>query len=190
MPAIDQLLQRALPTPGGWLPTDLRRAAVLCPIVAHQGQDHLLFMMRPLDDRHHAGQIAFPGGMQEGEETPIETAVRECFEEVGMPDSHITPLGELQPRESTSRIQVHCIVARVAPFELKPDPIEVARLLHMPLFELRNEGRWREAPPPAPHDRNTTRKGPQFVFGDDLLWGLTARFVRELTSQLPGSLIA
>ena len=187
MPNLDHYLKRVLPNPGNWLPTDLRRAAVLCPLVEHQGQDHVMFVLRPEGTQAHAGQISFPGGMHTGTESPLQTARRECFEEVGAPADSITPLGELEPRESSSKIHVHCVVARVAPFELQPDPREVARILHMPLDELRNEHRWAEKPPPLPAPDRAHGTSPHFQFGEDLLWGLTARFIRDLVSHIPRS---
>jgi 8-oxo-dGTP pyrophosphatase MutT (NUDIX family) len=180
----DQLIQQNLPSPAHWRPTTRKRAAVLCPIVEHGERDHLLFVMRPLSTQSHPGQIAFPGGMQQGTETPLQTAIRECTEEVGAPAAAITPLGELSPRESTSKIHVQCIVARIGEFTLKPDPREVARVLHMPLTDLLDNSRWQEKPPPIPTDSLQPSMSPHFQFGDDLLWGLTARFTRELLDLL------
>lgn len=185
MSDLDKYLQGALPTLGGWLPTELPRAAVLCPILTYQGRDQVLFVLRPEGTQVHAGQIAFPGGMHAPSESPLETARRESFEEVGAPGNSITPLGELKPRESTSKIHVHCIVARVAPFELQPDPREVARILHMPLDELRDDSRWQEKPPPITTPGLKRNIGPHFQFEDNLLWGLTARFIRDLVAHLP-----
>lgn len=184
---VDSHLQSALPDPADWLPTELRRAAVLCPIVAHEGQDHLLFMLRPQDGRPHAGQIAFPGGMHEAGESPLQTAMRECFEEVGAPAANITPLGELVPRRSSSRIHVHCIVARVAPFEVRMQPEEVDRVIFVPLAELRDTSRWQDRLPPRRPAGAVLHKSPHFEFGDDLIWGLTGRFVRDLVAELEGN---
>ena len=185
MDDVDQYLQNALPDPGQWLPTELRRAAVLCPILAHEGRDHVLFVLRPKGTQIHAGQIALPGGMRADDESPLQTALRECQEEVGAPHDLITPLGELEPRASTSKIHVHCVVARVAPFDLRPDPREVARILLVPLDDLRDDDRWREKPAPFATPHRQPRLSPHFHFGDELLWGLTARFIRDLVAQLP-----
>lgn len=182
---IDDYLRRALPQPGDWLPTDLRRAAVLCPIVHHEGRDHLLFVMRPTGTQPHAGQIAFPGGMRAEGESPLQTALRECYEEVGAMSEAMTVLGELPPRDSSSAISVHCIVARVAPFELSLDQREVARVVHMPLEELRQDARWLDKPAPYATPGVQPRTSPHFAFGEDLLWGLTGRFVRDLLEHLP-----
>lgn len=178
-----QLRERLLPV-GGWAATDLRRAAVLCPILRVEGQDQLLLGLRPMTSDAHAGQVAFPGGKVEGDERPLETAVRECYEEVGMPPAHVAPLGELPPRVSTSRFHVHCVVARVRPFELRLAPREVDRALFVPLQELRDPRRWRERPPPGGHTGDQPKTSPHFEHGRDLIWGLTGRFVSDLIDRL------
>ena len=182
MRALDEHLREQLAAVADWPPTELRRAAVLCPILPHgePPQDHLLFVMRPQNGNVHAGQIAFPGGKVEGCERPVDTALRECREEVGLPEQLVTPLGELAPRTSTSSFHVHCIVGRVQPFEPRPDAREVERVLLVPLRELRDASRWRELPPPLPTTAEQPPTSPHFAFGADTIWGLTGRFVREL----------
>jgi 8-oxo-dGTP pyrophosphatase MutT (NUDIX family) len=181
----DERLRARLPAVGGYAHSALRLAAVLCPIVARAGQDCLLFVVRPAGLREHPGQVAFPGGKRDGRETPLQTALRECREEIGAPADAIRPLGALPPRASSSRMLVHCIVARLAPVELATDAREVARVLHVPLAELRREELWRDRPPPPGASGRKPRTSPHFCAGDDLLWGLTARFVRDLIPLLP-----
>ncbi|MBL9078608.1 MAG: CoA pyrophosphatase [Planctomycetes bacterium] len=181
---LDALLLQRLPEPGPWLSTELRLAAVVCPIVARDGRDHLLFAVRPEGLRQHAGQIGFPGGMRHGDEDPIACALRECHEEVAVPRDAVRVLGMLPPRESSSGILVHCLVARIEPVPLVPDPREVVRVLHVPLADLRDETRWRERTPPPTATGYQPRISPHFEIGSDLLWGLTARFVRDLVARL------
>lgn len=189
MSDLDRELAAALAAVGDWQPTALRRAAVLCPIVARDRADHLLFVARHAGSHQHAGQIAFPGGMRSGDESPLATALRECREEIGVPEHAIRVLGALPARESSSGILVHCVVGRVAPVALAPDPREVAQVLHVPLAELRDETRWHERPPPGSVPAallgRQPRLSPHFAFGAELLWGLTARFVRDLLARLP-----
>ncbi|HEX5054045.1 MAG TPA: CoA pyrophosphatase [Planctomycetota bacterium] len=184
MPTIDELLRERLPAPGSWSSTPLRLAAVLCPVVAHDGEDHLLFAVRPASLRQHAGQIGFPGGMRTGDEEPIACALRECEEEIGVPASAVTVLGGLPPRESSSGILVHCVVGRVLPVVLQPDPAEVERVLHVPLRRLLDPSLWQERTPPRTATGHQPRTSPHFEFGRELLWGLTARFVRDLAARL------
>ena len=171
-----------------WQPTNLRRAAVLCAILQGEQlpEDHVLFVLRPQSGDVHAGQIAFPGGKLEGDELPVETALRECHEEVGMPGHLVTPLGELAPRTSTSDFHVHCIVGRVQPFALRPDPREVERVLLVPLRELRAPSRWRELPPPVATANRQPPASPHFVYGEHTIWGLTGRFTRQFIDLLRG----
>lgn len=181
---IDEHLRRHLPDVGPWQPTGLRQAAVLCPLVRREHGDHLLFVVRPVSQREHAGQIAFPGGMRETGEHVLVTARRECREEIGVPDDAIDVLGGLPPRTSSSGIMVHAVVARLQPVALRPDPREVARVLHVPLAALLDEARWAERPPPGAANGVQPPTSPHFLFDGELLWGLTARFVRDLLAAL------
>ncbi len=182
--SFDLHLQSRLPAIGDWQVTALRLAAVLCPLVLHDGEDHVLFVVRPDTLRQHAGQIAFPGGMREGDESIEAAARRECREEIGVADSAIHVLGGLPPRESSSGILVHGVVARLQPVALRHDPREVARVLYVPLAQLRDPSRWQQRPPPHTATGKQPRTSPHFPFGDELLWGLTARFVRDLVAVL------
>lgn len=181
---LDELLLQRLPVPGPWLSTQLRLAAVLCPIVERQGHDHVLFAVRPDGPHQHAGQIGFPGGMRNGDEDPVACALRECHEEIGVPAAAVTVLGMLPPRESSSGILAHCFVARLQPVPLVPDPREVARVLHVPLAELRDASRWTERTPPPMATGFQPHQSPHFEIDQDLLWGLTARFVCDLLARL------
>lgn len=181
---LDDLLRHRLPVPGPWLSTQLRLAAVVCPLVRHDGEDHLLFAVRPPGAHPHAGQIGFPGGMRRPDEDPVPCALRECHEEIGVPAGAVTVLGMLTPRESSSGVLAHCFVARLQPVPLVLEPREVVRVLHVPLAELRDESRWQERTPPPTATGFQPRTSPHFEIGDDLLWGLTARFVRDLLARL------
>jgi 8-oxo-dGTP pyrophosphatase MutT (NUDIX family) len=187
MPHLDETLRASLDAvPRVWTPTPLRVAAVLCPIVQQHGEDHLLLLVRTADMRQHAGQVGFPGGMRSGDEDPVACALRECNEEIGVPASEITLLGGLPPRESSSAILVHCLVGRVLPVPVCTDPREVDRVLHVPLRELLDASRWEDKAPPPTATGQQLRTSPHFLFGKDLLWGLTARFVRDLVDRLRG----
>jgi 8-oxo-dGTP pyrophosphatase MutT (NUDIX family) len=179
---LDRLLRTRLPAIGDWRPLPLRRAAVLCPLVERDGQDHVLLLVRPADARQHAGQIAFPGGMRDGDETVEATARRECREELGIDDAAIEVLGGLGARESSGGIQVQAVVARLQPVTLRPDPREVVRVLYVPWAELCDSARWQQKPPPHGATGNQMPLSPHFAFGTELLWGLTARYVLDLVA--------
>jgi 8-oxo-dGTP pyrophosphatase MutT (NUDIX family) len=175
----DEGLRRLLqPPPTDWRRTTLRRAAVLAPLFAAGGEDWLLFVVRRPDLRKHAGQIAFPGGGAEGDEGPISCALRELAEETGI-TAGIEMLGELQTRQSSSGMRVHCLVARVPePRELQLDTSELERAILVPLRQLcAPDAYYMHAPPRRP----PWPESPHFNLGDDgLLWGLTGRFTLDL----------
>src|SRR5262245_7471546 len=187
MPHLDETLKQRLDAVSGvWTPTLLRVASVLCPIVQRDAEDHVLLLARPAEMRQHAGQIGFPGGMRSGDEDPVSCALRECSEEIGLPATAVTILGALPPRESSSGILVHCLVGRVMPVPVRADPREVDRVLLVPLRELLDRARWEEKAPPRTGTGQQPRTSPHFWLGTDLLWGLTARFVRDLVDRLHG----
>lgn len=188
MTAFDEMLRDRLdPVPASWPASELVQAAVLCPVVARDGEDHLLFAVRPATLRRHAGQIGFPGGVREPGEDPAATALRECTEEIGAPAHAVTLIGALPPRESSTGILVQCLVGRLLPVPLVLDAREVERALYVPLAELLDGSRWAERPPPVRAKGRQPRTSPHFRFGDDLLWGLTGRFVRELATRAASS---
>ena len=80
------------PSPG---PGD-RLAAVLVPLVL-EPEPTLIFTVRAAALSRHAGEISFPGGLQDPGETLAETALRETHEEIGLEPSAITLLGALPP---------------------------------------------------------------------------------------------
>jgi 8-oxo-dGTP pyrophosphatase MutT (NUDIX family) len=184
VPSVDDLLRARLPAVGSWDAGAARHAAVLCALVERRGEDHVLLVVRPAGLRQHAGQIAFPGGMRSGEETVLATALREAAEEVALPPREVVVLGALPPRTSSTGIHVHALVARVPPFVPRPDPIEVARVLYAPLADLADDTRWSERPAPGGATGAQPPTSPHFALDGELLWGLTARFVRDLLTAL------
>ncbi|MCC7061461.1 MAG: CoA pyrophosphatase [Planctomycetes bacterium] len=185
MDPLEVVLRQQLQAPEGpWQPTALRHAAVLCPLQVLAAEDHLVFVVRSTSLRQHQGQIGFPGGMREGDESPIDCALRECEEEIGIPASTVQVFGSLPPRESSSGILVHCLVGRIPALPLQTDPREVARVLQIPLRDLLDASRWQERQPPSTATGRQPRSSPHFDFDGELLWGLTARFVRDLALAL------
>jgi 8-oxo-dGTP pyrophosphatase MutT (NUDIX family) len=71
-------------------------ASVLIPIVMHEQQPTLLFTQRAAHLTDHAGQVSFPGGrMEESDASPVETALREAEEEIGLARSQVEVIGSL-----------------------------------------------------------------------------------------------
>ncbi len=170
------------------VPTDwqgrpgFREAAVLAPWFTRDDRDWLLLTRRQHDLPHHAGQISFPGGAREGEESPVACALRETEEEIGVAPPLVTVLGGLPPRLSIGKFWVQAVVGRIPPdVELTPDPREVAAVVAFPLDRLRDRSRWEDR---APDTDATRRAMPHFDHAGETLWGLTARFTLDLIERL------
>jgi hydroxyethylthiazole kinase-like uncharacterized protein yjeF len=146
------------------------------PEVDADGPRLVLTRRRP-DLRSHPGQLSFAGGRVEVGEGPVEAALREAREEIGLDPASVTVLGNgptfyVPP----SRFWVLPVVARWhAPHALTPEPREVAEVLHVGLDALTDERRWRHTP-------LGSREGSTWAWqlDDDLLWGATALVVRML----------
>ena len=113
----------------------LRRAAVLVPLVERPEGVSVLLTLRTDHLTSHAGQISFPGGRtEELDSSPIETALRESEEEIGLHRRHVAILGVLPDYVTGSAYRVAPVVALVKPpFELTADPNEVAEIFEVPL---------------------------------------------------------
>ena len=129
----------------------------------------------------HAGQISFPGGQREGDETLPETALREAHEEVGLDTAPVKLLGALTPLYiPPSNFCVHPFVG-VVPSEpnLRPTDAEVGQILRVPLAHLLD--------PETLVCEEWTLHGravmvPFFDVEGHKVWGATAMMLAELLS--------
>ncbi len=171
------------PSPIGWEGRPgLRDAAVLLPWFTDGGEDWILYTMRHHDLPTHAGEVAFPGGAREGEESPIECALRESQEEIGLAPGRVEILGSLPAMVSIGGFYVEIVFGRVDhPGDLIHDATEVAEIFASPLSQLSIPDRWESRRIPAPPFARTM---PFFVYEGRDLWGSTALFTLELLGRL------
>jgi 8-oxo-dGTP pyrophosphatase MutT (NUDIX family) len=110
-------------------------AAVLVPLVNRGGRVQVLFTQRTPHLDAHANQISFPGGRVEAADASREeTALRETEEEIGLPRARVELLGRLPDYEIPSGFRISPVVGWIEPpFELRPDPFEVAEVFEVPL---------------------------------------------------------
>lgn len=162
---------------------ELRPAAVLAPIIMRPEGWTMLFTQRAEETPAHPGQISFPGGrVQESDTGPLDTALRETFEEIGLAADRIEALGAFDRYETGTGYRITPVVGLIEPgFELKLDPREVASVFEAPLSFLfdpanheRREGEW----------RGVKRAYYAMPYGDHFIWGATAGMVRALYQRL------
>ncbi len=122
-------------------------AAVILPIYYKQGQYYILFTKRTETVKEHKGEISFPGGAyQEGDGTLVNTALRECTEEIGLMADEIEVLGELDDTVTvTSGYIVSPFVGFIPwPQAFKVDPREAEEIIEVPISALLDKGCLRE----------------------------------------------
>ncbi len=163
------------------MPLDAQReAAVLLLLHELDGVEHLLFQVRSSTVRHHTGQISLPGGARSaGDETLLDTALREVEEEIGVPRDHIEIFGRMNDsyaRSSNFRIRPYVGAIERGARRFALDPREVAQLIEVPLAHLLSTDShgWH-----ASEDDGNLEAAPAYVFGEHVIWGATWRILRQ-----------
>lgn len=161
----------------------LTPAAVLFPIVLREGGQTVLLTQRTAHLRDHAGQISFPGGRVEATDlSPTHTALRETEEEIGLSRERVEILGFLPEYRTGTGFCVTPVVALVRPpFDLQPDPFEVAEIFEVPLPFLLDPANHQRH---SLHYRGALRNYFAMPYGDYFIWGATAGMIRSLTERL------
>jgi 8-oxo-dGTP pyrophosphatase MutT (NUDIX family) len=159
------------------LASDLPMAAVLVPLYEDPANDvRVILTKRPDTMPTHAGHIAFPGGRpQDDDDGPAATALREAQEEVGINPDEVEVIGFLPAIHTVEfSLLVVPVVGRLNGVpELRPSEREVAMVFQPRLVELAEADRW----------RFELWQGRRIWFFDlegEVLWGATARMVRQL----------
>lgn len=177
------------PTAGHFVQEDgaqdqpLTPAAVLFPIVLRDDGHTVLLTQRTAHLRDHAGQISFPGGRVEAHDlTPIETALRETEEEIGLVRERVEIVGFLPEYRTGTGFRVTPVVALVhPPFDLQPDPFEVAEIFEVPLAFLIDPANHQQH---SLHYRGALRNYFAMPYGEYFIWGATAGMIRSLSERL------
>jgi len=163
----------------------LTPAAVLVPLLDHGDRITVLLTQRAADLRAHAGQISFPGGRIDPEDTsPEAAALREADEEIGLPPASVEVIGRLDTYEVRTGFEIIPVVGFVEPgFDMVYEPAEVADAFEVPLSFILD---------PANHERQSrVFQGKRrffyvLPFEDRYIWGATAGMLVNLFEVLTG----
>lgn len=160
-----------------------RPAAVLVGIVERDGAAQVLLTRRTADLRDHAGQIAFPGGkMDPADPDPAATARREAEEEIGLRADAVEVLGYLDSYLTRTGFRIVPVVARLRPpFELAPNPAEVAEVFEVPFAFLMDAANHRLR---QREWLGALRSFYAIEHETRLIWGITAGILRILYEKL------
>ncbi|CCE12187.1 putative NUDIX hydrolase [Bradyrhizobium sp. STM 3843] len=160
----------------------IRPAAVLIPVVDHP-EPTVLLTQRSAHLSSHAGQIAFPGGkIDVTDASPLDAALREAEEEVGLARGFVDPIGYLDVYGTAFGFRILPTLARVRPgFTLKINQGEVDDAFEVPLSFLMN---------PANHQLHSKEfRGMERIyyampFAERYIWGATAGILRLLYERI------
>ncbi|WKZ34804.1 MAG: CoA pyrophosphatase [Anaerolineales bacterium] len=162
--------------------TRLKCAAVLVPLTHYKDEWHMLFTRRTDRVESHKGQVSFPGGACEADETtPEQTALREAEEEIGMHPADVQVIGRLSRMVTVSSFRVSPIVGVIPwPYAFRVAGVEVARVFTIPLLWLANRNNYWEFSL-RESDRSLIAYHP---YDGELLWGATARMTVNFLKTL------
>lgn len=164
-----------------------RRAAVLIPLYREGEDTYVLLTRRTETVEHHKGQISFPGGGEdEGDAGPLDTALRETEEELGIPRDQVRILGALDDVYTfVSGFVITPFVGIIPPpVALRVNHQEIAEVLSVPLAIFRDPSRVRMEERTGP-----TGGRVQLYFydhGPHEIWGATARIMKDLIEAVFG----
>ena len=132
--------------------------------------------------RTHAGQVAFPGGRVDRDETPLAAALREAHEEILLDPTKVDVVGEIEPYRTVTGYVVTPVIGVIAPdLPLEPHEHEVADWFEAPLRFLLD---------PANQQRRSAlfqgveRHYYEIMWNERRIWGATAAMIVNLSRRL------
>ncbi len=174
--------------PEAEIPPAARESGVCIVLIGNPPNLQIPLIVRGDDDGPHSGQVAFPGGAREDQDTTIEeTALRECEEEIGLPRDYHDVVGTLYPLYlDVSNYRVVPVVTRAGNDDvwdaLRPQPGEVARIIRADLGAL-----FASRSSSSMHYHGADHSVPCFAVDGETVWGATAMILADLKGPLISS---
>ena len=164
-----------------------RHASVLIPITVERDCCYVILTKRTDTVEHHKGQISFPGGRVDDGDGSLEvTALREAEEEIGLQRNDVEILGRIDDALTiVSNFIIHAFVGMIPPYyPFRLSEAEVERVLKVPLDLF-----FTEMQDNYSFDFQGLRyRTPALVYGDDVIWGATARIMKNFVGIFDGKL--
>ncbi len=162
---------------------EFRRAAVLVPLYQADGAIGMLLTRRTQTVEHHKGQISFPGGAVVEREELLAAALRETFEEVGIPAGEVQILGTLPEVDVTvSRFRVTPFVGVIPhPYPLRLNADEIEEVVRVPLAVFRDPSNLRVE---TLQTEGRTAEVYHYSYETRTIWGATARIIKQFMDLL------
>ena len=159
-------------------PEGLMPAAVMILLYRKDGEYCVLLNKRSMTVEHHKGEMSFPGGARDPEDSDFEdTARRETHEEMGILPEDVTILGRLDDNVTRSNFLVKVFVGTIPyPYEFRPSTHEIAEVVEIPLDTLRDPASWRWDSRLEEGVRTSVRS---YGYGQHLVYGATAKILDQ-----------
>jgi len=164
----------------------LKCAAVLIPLASWKGKWQLVFTRRTETVEQHKGQVSFPGGQCNSDETsPEQTALREAEEEIGLKSGDVRLLGRLNEVLTITRYRVTPVVGVMPwPYEVQPEPAEVERVFTIPLLWLADSANSDEQSVKLDGVLHPFWVVTYHPYEGEILWGASARITQNFIQTI------
>lgn len=153
-------------------------AGVIIPLFEENNEVFIILTKRSENVRYHKGEVSFPGGMcEEGDGDTLNTALRECCEEIGVKRHDIEVLGRLDDMVTLTGFVITPYVGVIPyPYRFNTNPDEVAYLIFFPIKNLMEVKIGMES---ASYE-GRFEMVPSIYYKGDRIWGATCRILMRL----------
>ena len=163
--------------------SDYKKSAVMCLFIENDNKVYILLTKRSEKLKNHAGEICFPGGrIEKNDKDPLDTALRETFEEVGVPRDKIKVIGQLDDYITGTGFHISTFVGILkSNRKLFMNEREVSELIYLPIDILKDKENFIWS---FKKFGNKKYKFWKINYFDYNIWGATASIIVSLASKI------